>query len=231
MPRVLALALMLAAASQAEAGPACMAGGAFIDDAGIARANVIAGIDGAAALAAWRRVLDAGGAIAWPVTEYNVDARSTFVFAFDREGLRVYRAGVFADSNDAAPGGCLATDAASEALIPWSGVREIHAANWVLTFRLRAPVEIASDRGKRKRVRELKAYFHGGPGGELTYRYDLVHESRVPFWNVDVYRVENLRGIAIGPTDYQRRLQFVIAGAVDPDRHIALTVKSRGAGW
>jgi hypothetical protein len=51
------------------------------------------------------------------------------------------------------------------------------------------------------------------------------------FWNVDVYKVENLRGIAMGPTDFQRRLQFVIAHAVDPDERISMKRKGRGAGW
>jgi hypothetical protein len=44
-------------------------------------------------------------------------------------------------------------------------------------------------------------------GGELTYLYD-VRRDRVSFWNfdLDVYRIENLRGIAVGPSDFQRRL-------------------------
>ena len=50
------------------------------------------------------RVLDSGGAIGWAVTEYNVDARSTFVFAFDRSALRVYRAGAFGPTTDARDG-------------------------------------------------------------------------------------------------------------------------------
>ena len=39
-----------------------------------------------------------------------------------------------------------------EAVVPWSGVREIEAGNWVVWFRFRDPVQIASDRGRRKRV-------------------------------------------------------------------------------
>lgn len=196
-----------------------------------ARFNVAAGVDGAEALAAWRYVLGNGGAVAWPVTEYKVDARSTFIFAFDAAALRVYRAGAFGETTDATMDGCIDPAVAPEAVIPWSKVREIEAGNWVVWFRLREPVEIRSDRGKRKTVRELKAYFHGGSGGELTYHYNLEYEGRIPFWNIDVYTVENLRGIAVGPTDYQRRLQFVIAGAVDPQGRIALKRKGRGAGW
>ena len=79
-------------------------------------------------------------------------------------------------------------------------------------------------------MNELKAYFHGGPSGDLTYHYN-VDEGHVPFWTIDVYRVSNLRGIAVGPNDYQRRLQFVIASVVDPERRIALKRKGRGAGW
>ena len=75
------------------------------------------------------------------------------------------------------------------------------------------------------------ANFHGGPSGDLTYYYNLEYEGHIPFWNVDVYEVSNLRGIAVGPNDYQRRLQFVIASVVDPERRIALTRKGRGAGW
>ena len=196
-----------------------------------ARFNVIASVDGAEALAAWGRVLENGGAIAWPVTEYNVDARSTFLFTFDRDALRVYRAAAFGDNPDRELDGCVDPDVQPEAIIPWRDVREIEAGNWVLWFRFRQPVTIASDRGKRKTVKELKAYFHGGRGGDLTYYYNLKHEGRLPFWNIDVYRVENFRGIAVGPTDYQRRLLFVIASTVDPEGHIALKRKGRGAGW
>jgi len=196
-----------------------------------ARFNIIAAVDGAEAIEAWRSVLAQGGAVAWPVTEYNVDARSTFVFAFDRTALRVYRSGAFGAMTDLAMAGCIDPAIVPEAVIPWSGIREIEAGNWVLWFRLREPVEIRSDHGKRKRVSDLKAFLHGAPGGTLTYLYDVTYEGRVPVWNVPVYSVENLRGIAVGPTDFQRRLQFVIAAVVDPHGRIALKRKGRGAGW
>jgi len=195
-----------------------------------ARFNIIAAVDGVEAIDAWRHVLDHGGAVAWTATEYNVDARSTFLFAFDREALRVYRAGAFRDTGDAMDG-CIDPMARPEAVIPWSNVREIEAGNWVMWLRLRQPVEIRSDRGKRKTVRELKAFFHGAPGGTLTYHYNVEYTGRVPFWNFPVYEVTNLRGIAVGPTDFQRRMQFVIAKAVDPQGRIALEQKGRGAGW
>jgi hypothetical protein len=161
----------------------------------------------------------------------NVDARSTFVFGFDPDALRVYRASAFGENVDRATGGCIDSSIPPEAVIPWRDVREIEAGNWVLWFRLREPVTIRSDRGHRKRVDELKVFFHGAGGGDLTFYYNLRREGRIPFWNVDVYKVENLRGIAVGPTDFQRRLQFVIAQAVDPDERISMKRKGRGAGW
>lgn len=228
----LALVVLLAIpAASADAQSVRCDPTALRDPADTVRSHIIAGVDGAAALDAWRQVVDNGGAIAWTVTEYNVDARSTFVFAFDRDALRVYRAGALGSTTDRAMDGCIDSAIAPEAVIPWRNIREIEAGNWVLSFRLREPVEIRSDRGKRGQVRELKAFFHGASGGELTYHYNLTREGRIPFWNVDVYRVENLRGIAVGPTDFQRRLQFVVARAIDPEGHIALKRKGRGAGW
>jgi hypothetical protein len=229
----LALTLLLAAhVTNAAAQPPVGCDEAPLGDAAdTARSNIIAGTDGAAAIEAWRHVLGSGGAIGWTVTEYNVDPRSTFVFAFDREALRVYRAGAFGEHVDRATGGCIDSSIPPEAVIPWRQIREIEAGNWVLWFRLREPVTIRSDRGHRKRVDELKVFFHGAGGGDLTFYYNLRREGRIPFWNVDVYKVENLRGIAVGPTDFQRRLQFVIAQAVDPDERISMKRKGRGAGW
>ena len=201
------------------------------DAADTARSNIIAGSDGAAAVDAWKQVLDAGGAISWTATEYNVDARSTFVFAFDREALRVYRAGAFGQTTERAMHGCVDDSIRPEAVIPWRNVREIEAGNWVVWFRLREPVTIRSDRGRSERVDELKAFFHGAGGGDLSFYYNLKHEGTIPFWNVEVYRVENVRGIAVGPTDFQRRLQFVIARVTDPGDRIRMKRKGRGAGW
>lgn len=228
-PVVLALVVGLAGAAEAAAAPCDPI--ALGDVAETARGNIVAGVDGAEALEAWRTILDAGGAVGWPVTEYNVDARSTFVFAFDRSALRVYRAGAFGATTDAATQGCIPDGVAPEAVIPWSNVREIEAGNWVLWFKLRTPVAIASDRGKRKKVDELKVYFYGAPTGDLTYYYNEQYLGHVPFWNVDVYQISNLRGIAVGPNDFQRRLQFIVSRAIDPDGWIALTRKGRGAGW
>ena len=228
-PIVLGLLVSLAPAAGAGAAPCDPV--ALSDAAETARLNIIDGVDGTQALEAWRTVLDAGGAVGWTVTEYNVDPRSTFVLAFDRSALRVYRAGAFGATPDAATHGCLPDSIAPESVIPWSEVREIEAGNWVLWFRLRTPVVITSDRGKRKTVKELKAYFHGAPTGDLTYYYNDEFVGHIPFWNIDVYEISNLRGIAVGPNDFQRRLQFIVARAVDPTGQIPLTRKSRGAGW
>jgi hypothetical protein len=203
---------------------------ALRDHADTARFNIIASIDGAEAIRAWQHVIDNGGAVGWTATEYNVDARSIFVFAFDRTALRVYRANAFR-STDAATEGCVDPAVRPEAVIPWEHVREIEAGNWVLWFRLRQPVEIRSDRGKRKTVKELKAFFHGAPGGTLTYHYNLEPAGRHWFWDTTIYKVENLRGIAVGPTDFQRRLQYVLASVIDPQGRIVMKRKGRGAGW
>ncbi len=230
--RCLVLLTMLAARS-AGAGPVVQCDpAAFEEAADTARSNIIAAVDGAEALAKWKSVIGRGGAIAWSVTEYNVDARSTFVLTFDSTALRVYRAGAFGGGLDRAMAGCVDPGVEPEAVVLWQDVREIEAGNWVVSFKLRKPVEIRSDRGKRRQVKELKAYFHGAGGGDLTYLYN-VRRERISFWNfdLDVDRVENLRGIAVGPTDFQRRLQFVLARAVDPEGRIALPRKGRGAGW
>lgn len=203
---------------------------ALRDHADTARSNIISAIDGAEAIEAWNHALDNGGAIGWTATEYNVDARSFFVFAFDRTALRVYRANAFANTHDATEG-CVDASVRPEAVIPWTNVREIEAGNWVLWFRLRQPVEIRSDRGKKKTVKELKVFFHGASGDTLTYYYNVVPVGRHWFWGTTIYGVENLRGIAVGPTDFQRRLQFVIASVIDPDGRIPMKRKGRGAGW
>jgi hypothetical protein len=179
------------------------------------RGDVAAGVAAGEARSAWNHVLDCGGAIAWPATLYNVDGRATFVFTFDREALRVYRPGA----------------ERPEAVVPWSDIREIESGNWVIWFRMRTPVEIASDRGRHKRVKELKVFLHGGEGGDLTYYYNVGYAGRHWFWGTPIYEVTDLRGIAVGPTDYQRRVQGFLAEMFDPDRRIVLKRKGRGAGW
>jgi hypothetical protein len=116
--------------------------------------------------------------------------------------------------------GCVDPAAAFEAEIPWSDVEEIKSGNWVVWITFRTPVRITSDRGKSRSLRELKVNLHGQTG-DLTFYY-----------NVGRYgQVENLRGIAVGPTDFQRRVQHVLATMFDPARRIKLPQKGRGAGW
>ena len=194
-----------------------------------ARSNIIVGRDGAEAIDAWRRVLDTGAAIGWGVTEYNVDARSGWLLVFDRAALSVYRGQPFGVlEREVAP--CFDAATPPDAVIAWDNVREIEAGNWVLWFRLHRPIELRSDRGKRKTVKELKVYFHGAPAANLTYHYNLDYAGRT-WWNFPVYEMKNLRGIAVGPTDFQRRLQFVLANVIDPNGRIVLKRRGRGAGW
>jgi hypothetical protein len=181
----------------------------------LARDYVIRGEDAADAAAAWARTLDAGGAITWTATLYDVDGRSSFVLAFDRQAIRVYRLGALNGSFD-----CIDAAAPVEAAIPWSDVGEIRSGNWVIWIKFRTPVRIASDRGRKKTVRELKVNLHGQTG-DLTFYYNVgwYGESR------------NLRGIAVGPTDYQQRIQHMLVTTFDPEGRIARSQKGRGAGW
>jgi hypothetical protein len=202
----------------------------------LARGYVVTGEDASKAGAAWRRAVDGGGAVTWTATLYDVDARSFFVLAFDRQALRVYRFGQLAGAFETtmgtptfpevenarfwrAMGGCIDSVDAPEAQIPWADVTEIKSGNWVLWIKFRNSVRIRSDRGKKKDVRELKVNLHGQTG-DLTLRY-----------TANGGRVENLRGIAVGPTDYQRRVQHVLATMFDPLKRIKLSQKGRGAGW
>jgi hypothetical protein len=213
----------------------------------LARGYVVAGENASKAETAWRRTLDGGGAVTWTATLYDVDGRSFFVLAFDRRALRVYRFGQLAGSSDTTmgvprfpeaanvrfwramagclpgpgvPGGSIDAAEAPEAEIPWADVSEIKSGNWVVWIKFRNPVRIRSDRGKTKEVRELKVNLHGQTG-DLTFYYNVNGGGRV----------ENLRGIAVGPTDYQRRVQHVLATLFDPQKRIKLSQKGRGAGW
>lgn len=213
--RILIALLFVTVPAGAFAQPADCSDAAVRRAADVGRGNVDAGVEAAEARASWNHVLDCGGSIAWPATLYNIDGRASFVFTFDRTALRVFR------TRSERP----------EAVIPWSEVREIESGNWVIWFRMRTPVDITSDRGKHKRVSDLKVFLHGGGGGDLTYYYNLEYAGRHWFWGTPVYEVKNLRGIAVGPTDYQRRVQGFLAEMFDPDHHIVLKRKGRGAGW
>ena len=108
---------------------------------------------------AWRQVFAAGGAVAWTATLYDVDARTYFLVAFDARGMRIYRfdqvverlkrgfysipefPGPADERFWAASAGCIPAEIVPDAEVPWSGVREIKAGNWVLWFKLHEPVQ------------------------------------------------------------------------------------------
>ena len=181
-----------------------------------ARHYVIAGIDARLADEEWRRTLDGGGAVVWTATLYDIDARSTFVMAFDRAAIRIYRAGAF----DVVPAGCIDPLVRPEAVIPWNAVREIKAGNWVLWFALDRRVAVSSDRGKRKTIDRIKVNLHGATG-DLEIRY-----------NRDPHRgYTNVRGIATGPAAFQQRVRYMLVRHFDPAGRIALPKQRTGAGW
>ncbi len=185
--------------------------------------------------AAWASVLDAGAAVVWTATLYDVNARTYFVLAFDRKAIRVYRfgqlAGEYAKKFGGIPefpgpqnvrfwsalAGCLPADVVPEATVPWSDVKEIKAGNWVLWFKLTRKVQIADDGGKKKKtLDEIKVNLHGRTGSIEVYK--LVGEDHPA-----------TRGR--GPAGYQDLVRRTMVKFVDPGRRIALPPVSPGAGW
>jgi hypothetical protein len=184
---------------------------------------------------AWQRVTEAGGSVAWTATLYDVDARTYFVMAFGRAGIRIYRfeqiAGHVVRGRGGVPefppaeneafysalGGCLDPKIVPEATVPWSDVREIKAGNWVLWFKLARPIAVSSDRNdKRKTLDEIKVSLHGRAG------------------EVEVYKPvggdnPGLRGR--GPAGYQDLVRRTMVKFVDPEKRIALPPVKPGAGW
>jgi hypothetical protein len=204
----------------------------------LARQYVVTGEDATLADAAWQTVLDSGGAVVWTATLYDVDTKSYFLMAFDRSALRVYRYGELAGPFKThmgmptfvgpdrerfwrAMGGCIDPAAQPEAIVLWDDVREIKTGNWVLYFKLRRPVTIASDRGKRKTLNEIKVNLHGAIG---TLETHVTRDTRDP-------RRTERRTMGIGPLDYQQRVRYTLVKFVDPDRRIALPRATRSAGW
>lgn len=202
----------------------------------LARQYVVLGENARHADEAWRLVLDAGGAIVWTATLYDVDGRGYFLMAFQRDAIRIYRFGQFtgplkthfgipdfpgpeASALWRAWGGCLDRAIAPEAVVPWSDVREIKAGNWVLWFKLARPIHVASDRGKRKQLREIKACLHGQTGDVEMYP------------SFDGSRFTGYRGVGIGPAQYQERVRRTLVKFFDPEGRITLPKQGRGAGW
>jgi hypothetical protein len=204
----------------------------------LARQYVVDGTDARLAEASWAAVIDNGGAVVWTATLYDVDAKSFFLVAFDRDALRVYRYGELAGPFETsmgvpqtvgadrerfwrAMGGCIDPAARPESVIPWADVREIKAGNWVLYFKLTRQVAISSDRGRRKTLGEIKVNLHGAAG---TLEVLVSRDVRDP-WKASV------RPMGIGPLAYQQRVRFTLVKFVDPNGRIALPKASRGAGW
>ncbi len=200
----------------------------------LARYHLLA-LDGEAAAAEWATVLDAGGAVTWTGTLYDVDARTYFLLAFDPRGIRIYGFdqvvervkrrfyGIpeFPGGDDArfwaAAGGCIDPKVAPEAFVPWSTVREIKAGNWVLWFKLTQPVRVSSDRnGKTKKLDEIKVNLHGAAGDWEVYK--PVGED-----------YPAIRGR--GPAGFQDLVRRVLVSFVDPERRIALPPVKPGVGW
>jgi hypothetical protein len=185
--------------------------------------------------AAWATVMEGGGAVVWTATLYDVDARTYFVLAFDRQGIRIFRFDQLAGpvkrqfygipefpgpENErfwAASAGCIAREVTPEADIPWSDVREIKAGNWVLWFKLTRPVSVSSDRtGKRKELGEIKVNLHGRTG-ELEV-YKPVGEDHLA-----------MRGR--GPAGFQDSVRRMLARFVDPEQRISMPPLKPGVGW
>src|SRR5262249_20677218 len=206
-----------------------------------AREYVVAGVNASVAEAAWNELFDTGRAVVWTATLYDVDARSFFLMAFDREALRIYRLGEVPGAFEThfgvpempgrenarfwrAWGGCIDGAARPEAVVPWSDVREIKAGNWVLWFRLTHKITVRSDRDKEKEIDEIKVNLHGGTG---SYEVHVTKDALDPYdwWKDDV------RVFGIGPLGYNERIRHTLAELVDPERRIALPKASRSAGW
>jgi choline dehydrogenase-like flavoprotein len=185
--------------------------------------------------AAWRAVLDGGGAVVWTSTYYDVDARDFFFTAVDRNGLRIYQWSQIANSEKRrfggvlefpgpederfwrAGGGCFEPGLAPHAQVAWSDVREIKAGNWVLWFKLARPVSVTSDRNnKRKTLDELRVGLHGRTG-ELEV-YKPVGENHLA-----------MRGR--GPAGYNDLVRRTLVKFVDPEKRIALPPLKPGVGW
>jgi len=208
----------------------------------LARQLVILGEDGARARAEIKTLFANGGALAWTATLYDVDAKSFFVMAFDREGIRVFRFG------EAAPnftkhlgvpefpgpeakalwrawGGCF-DGLRAEAFVPWKDVYEIAAGNYVIWFRFNTPVPVTADSRKKKTLKEFKVALHGAMG--------TVEFKQTPGSGDGDHWYEDTRtfsGVGLGPASYQNRVRMALVAEVDPDRRIKLPKQKRGAGW
>jgi hypothetical protein len=211
----------------------------------LARQYTILGWD-RAAIDAWSRVVTDGGVVVWTATLYDADYKSYFLMSFGRDAVRIYRMGQFTGPIDRTLGyakfpepteiafyeaaaGCPSASVAPVATIRWSEVKELRSGNWVLWFKLSKPVMIVSDRDKKKTLSEIKVNLHGETGvvrilAEPNPNYD-------PRWDDDDEAFRNVRGIGLGPWDYNRRMRDMILRFAEPASHIKRTSAGRGAGW
>ena len=190
------------------------------------------------AIDAWSRVISNGGVVVWTATLYDVDYKSYFLIAFGRDAMRIYRMGQFTGAIDRklgyakfpepaetafyeAAAGCPNPSVAPVAAIRWTDVKELRSGNWVLWFKLATPVTIVSDRGSKKTLREIKVNLHGATG-EVKILAGWDDESE-PF--------KNVRGIGLGPWEYNRRMRDMVFRFAEPSGHIKRSSAGRGAGW
>lgn len=201
------------------------------------------------AVDAWHRVFGSGGVVVWTATLYDVDYKSYFLMSLGRDAMRIYRMGQFTRAIDRRMGhatfpepeevqfyeaaaGCPSPSVAPVATIRWIDVKELRSGNWVLWFKLAAPVTITSDRGNKKSLREIKVNLHGDTGdvkflGERNPEFD----PESPATNEASEEYQNVRGIGLGPWEYNRRLRDRILQFADPAGHIKRTSAGKGAGW
>jgi len=194
----------------------------------------------------WGRVVSDGGVVVWTATLYDVDHKSYFLMSFGRDAVRIYRMGQFTGPIDRTLGyakfpaptevafyeataGCPDPSIAPAATIRWSDVKELRSGNWVLWFKLAAPLTIESDRGNRKTLREIKVNLHGETGhvtilAERNTGYD-------PRWDDEGEAFKNVRGIGLGPWEYNRRMRDTLLRFAEPTSHIKRTSAGKGAGW
>jgi hypothetical protein len=205
----------------------------------LAREYVVLGEELERAEQAWRATLDASGAVVWTATIYDVDPKSYFVVAFDRQGFRIYRFGAFVGKVERklgvpqfpgpekvalwrALGGCIDAGAEPEAVVPWSDVKEIEVGHWVLWIKLADKIKVRADSGDEEPLGKLKVAFHGQPG---SVELHVHNESTDP-------RKATVTGVGLGPVDYQERLRWFLVRFFDPEGRISLPKPpGRGAGW
>jgi len=198
------------------------------------------------AIDTWARVMESGGVVVWTATLYDVDYKSYFLMSFGRDAVRIYRMGQFTGPIERrlgyakfpqptevafyeAAAGCPNASVPPMATILWSNVKELRSGNWVLWFKLARPVALTSDRGNRKRLDEIKVNLHGETG-EVRFLAEP-NPDFDPDWDDESAAFKNVRGIGLGPWDYNRRMRDMILRFAEPAAHVKRTSAGRGAGW